>query len=143
MQVGIIGSGNLGASMGRIWAAKGHGVCFSFSKDPSKLKGVADAAGPNARTGTPAETVSFGDVSLLAVPWGAVSEALTVTGAMKNKVLFSCVNCVKPDFNGLAVGTTTSAAEEIAKLAPGAKIVEAIPPMAQILAAATIPHLAA
>jgi predicted dinucleotide-binding enzyme len=49
-------------------------------------------------------------------------------------VLFSCVNCLKPDFSGLAVGTTTSAAEEIARLAPGAQVVEAIPPMAQILA---------
>jgi predicted dinucleotide-binding enzyme len=33
------------------------------------------------------------------------------------------------------VGTTTSAAEEIAKLSPGARVVEAIPPMAPILAA--------
>jgi len=32
-------------------------------------------------------------------------------------------------------GTSTSAAEEIVKLVPGAKAVEAIPPMAQILAA--------
>jgi 8-hydroxy-5-deazaflavin:NADPH oxidoreductase len=135
MKIGIIGSGNMGASMGRIWAGKGHKVCFSFSKDPSKLKGVANAAGPNARTGAPAETVAFADVILFAVPWGTVNEALTAAGAMKGKVLFSCVNCVKSDFSGLAVGTTTSAAEEIAKLAPGATIVEAIPPMAQILAA--------
>ena len=35
------------------------------------------------------------------------------------------------------MGTTTSAAEEIAKLSPGAKVVEAIPPMASILAAAS------
>jgi 8-hydroxy-5-deazaflavin:NADPH oxidoreductase len=137
MQIGIIGSGNMGASMGRIWAGKGHKVCFSFSKDPNKLKGVADAAGPNARTGTPAEAAAFGQVILLSVPWRAVTLALTAAGAMKGKVLFSCVNCVKPDFSGLAVGTTTSAAEEIAKLVPGARIVEAIPPMAQILAAAS------
>lgn len=101
MQIGIIGSGNMGASMGRIWAGKGHKVCFSFCKDPSKLKGIADAAGPNARTGTPAETAAFGQVILLSVPWGAVTLALTAAGAMKGKVLFSCVNCVKPDFLAL------------------------------------------
>lgn len=141
MKIGIIGSGNMGASMGKTWATKGHKVLFSFSKGQKKLLAAADAAGPNACTGNPAEAVAFGDVILLAVPWGAVTEALAAAGAMKGKVLFSCVNCLKPDFSGLAVGTTTSAAEEIAKLAPGTKIVEAIPPMAQILAAASH-HLA-
>jgi predicted dinucleotide-binding enzyme len=121
--------------MGRAWAAKGHAVLFSFAKDQGKLRAAADAAGPNARTGTPAEAVAFGDVTLLAVPWGAVPEALKAAGPVAGKVLFSCVNCLKPDFSGLEVGTTTSAAEEIARLAPGARVVEAIPPMAQILAA--------
>jgi predicted dinucleotide-binding enzyme len=135
MNIGIVGAGNMGAAMGRAWAAKGHKVLFSFSKDPDKLRAVADAAGPNARAGAPAEAAAFGDVILLAVPWGAVAEAVQAAGTMRGKVLFSCVNCLKPDFSGLEVGTTTSAAEEIARLTPGAKVVEALPPMAQILAA--------
>jgi 8-hydroxy-5-deazaflavin:NADPH oxidoreductase len=135
MKIGIIGSGNMGASMGTIWAAKGHKVLFSFSKDREKLRAVAIAAGPNASNGTPADAVAFGEVIVLSVPWAAVSEALDAAGVLDNKILFSCVNCLKPDFSGLAVGTTNSAAEEIAKLAPDAKVVEAIPPMAQILAA--------
>ena len=83
-----------------------------------------------------AEAVAFGEVVLLAVPWAAVGEALKAGGLFKSKVLFSCVNCLKPDFSGLAVGTTTSAAEEIARSAPGARVVEALPPMAEVLAAA-------
>ena len=35
--------------------------------------------------------------------------------------------------SGLAVGTTTSAAEEIAQLAPGARVVEALPLFAEVL----------
>jgi predicted dinucleotide-binding enzyme len=135
MNIGIVGAGNMGAAMGKAWAAKGHKVLFSFSKDQGKLRAVADAAGPNARAGAPAEAVAFGDVILLAVPWGAVAEAVQAAGTMRGKVLFSCVNCLKPDFSGLEIGTTTSAAEEIARLTPGAKVVEALPPMAQILAA--------
>jgi predicted dinucleotide-binding enzyme len=135
MNIGIIGSGNMGASMGKAWAGKSHRILFSFAKDPDKLRAVADAAGPGARVGTPAEAVAFGDVTLLAVPWAAIGQALREAGTLAGKVLFSCVNCLKTDFSGLAVGTTTSAAEEIAKLAPGAKVVEAVPPMAQILAA--------
>ncbi|MGH8587951.1 MAG: NADPH-dependent F420 reductase [Gammaproteobacteria bacterium] len=137
MNIGIIGSGNMGSSMGKVWATKGHNVVFSFSKDQEKLRALAATAGPNARTGTPAEAVAFGDVILLAVSWGALLEAMEAAGAMKGTVLFSCVNCLQPDFRGLAIGTTTSAAEEIAKLAPGAKVVEGLPPMAQILAGAS------
>ncbi len=133
MNIGIIGSGNMGARMGKIWAAKGHKVLFSFSTDQEKLRAVAAAAGPNARTGTPAGAVAFGELILLSVPWAAVPQALKAAGDFEGKTLFSCVNCLKPDFSGLEVGT--SAAEEIVKLAPGAKMVEAIPPMAQILAA--------
>lgn len=135
MNIGVIGSGNMGASMGKVWTARGHKVLFSFSKDPEKLRTVAANAGPTVRTGTPAEAVAFGDVILLAVPWGAVSEAMKAAGTLKGKVLFSCVNCLKPDLSGLAVGTTTSAGEEISKFAPEAKVVQALPPMAQILAA--------
>lgn len=134
MNIGIVGSGNMGASMGRAWAGKGHKVLFTFSRNQDELRAVALAAGPNARPGGPAEAAAFGDVILLAVPWGALAEALAQAGDLTGKVLFSCVNCLKPDFSGLAAGTTTSAAEEIARLAPGAKVVEAIPPMAQILA---------
>src|SRR5262249_50866013 len=43
-------------------------------------------------------------------------------------------NALTPDKSGLAVGTTTSAAEEIAKLARGARVVEALPPFADLLA---------
>jgi predicted dinucleotide-binding enzyme len=135
MNIGIVGSGNMGASMGKAWATKGHKVLFSFSKDQGKLKELAQAAGPGTRTGTPREAAAFAEVVLLAVPWTAVTEALQAAGTLRGKILFSCVNCLKPDFSGLEIGTTTSAAEEIAKLVPGARVVEAIPPMAQILAA--------
>lgn len=35
MNIGIIGS--MGASMGKIWATKGHKVLFSFSKNLARL----------------------------------------------------------------------------------------------------------
>ena len=97
--------------MGKIWAAKNQKVLFSFCKDQEKLRAVAAAAGRNARTGTPAEAVAFGELILLSVPWTAVPEALKAAGNFEGKALFSCVNCLKPDFSGLEVGTSTSAAE--------------------------------
>src|SRR5215510_12492371 len=104
MNIGIVGAGNMGVAMGRIWARGGHGVLFSFSKNAASLQAAADAAGPNARTGTPAQAAAFGDVVLLAVPWGAVDDALRAAGKLQDKVLLSCVNALKPDLSGLAVG---------------------------------------
>jgi predicted dinucleotide-binding enzyme len=73
-------------------------------------------------------------VVVLAVPWSAVADAVNAAGPLSNKILYTTVNALTPDMSGLAVGTTTSAAEEIAKLAPGARVVEALPPFAELLA---------
>ncbi|MGK7876744.1 MAG: hypothetical protein AB4426_26690 [Xenococcaceae cyanobacterium] len=43
---------------------------------------------------------------------------------LSGKVLVDCTNPLLPGLAGLAIGTTTSAAEEIAKVAPNAKVVK-------------------
>ncbi|MFN7647965.1 MAG: NAD(P)-binding domain-containing protein [Acidobacteriota bacterium] len=84
------------------------------------------------------EAAAFGDVVVLAVRYVAVQEAIQATGSLKGKLLFSCVNALKPDYSGLAVGTTSSAAEEIAKLAPEAHVVEGLPAFAEVLQSASV-----
>jgi 8-hydroxy-5-deazaflavin:NADPH oxidoreductase len=133
MKIGIIGAGKMGSGLGKIWAKNGHELMFSFSHDEQKLKELAASVSATAQVGTSAAAVQFADVVLLAVPWGAVSEALQAAGSLEGKILFSCVNALKPDMSGMAVGTTTSAAEEISKLAPGARVVEGLPLFAEVL----------
>jgi 8-hydroxy-5-deazaflavin:NADPH oxidoreductase len=133
MKIGIIGAGNMGSGLGKIWAKNGHELMFSFSHNEQKLKELAASVSATAQVGTSAAAVQFADVVLLAVPWGAVPEALQAAGSLEGKILFSCVNALKPDMSGMAVGTTTSAAEEIAKLAPGARVVEGLPLFAEVL----------
>jgi 8-hydroxy-5-deazaflavin:NADPH oxidoreductase len=133
MKIGIIGAGNMGSGLGKIWAKNGHELMFSFSHNEQKLKELAASVSATAQVGTSAAAVQFADVVLLAVPWGAVPEALQAAGSLEDKILFSCVNALKPDMSGMAVGTTTSAAEEIAKLAPGARVVEGLPLFAEVL----------
>jgi 8-hydroxy-5-deazaflavin:NADPH oxidoreductase len=133
MRIGIIGGGNMASGLGQFWAKNGHELMFSFSRNPQKLKDLAASVSDTAKTGTPAEAVEFADVVLLAVPWGAVTEALQAAGALSGKILFSCVNALKPDMSGMAIGTTTSAAEEIARLAPDARVVEGLPLFAEVL----------
>lgn len=125
MRIGIIGVGNIGSGLGNLFARHGHEVMFSYSHDPQKIQRVVNESGPNARPGTPEEAARFGDVIVLAVGWGSVVDALKAAGSLDGKTLVSCVNPLTPDFSGLVVGTTTSGAEEIAKLVPGAHVVEA------------------
>jgi 8-hydroxy-5-deazaflavin:NADPH oxidoreductase len=133
MKIGIIGGGNMARGLSRFWIKNGHELMFSFSRSEEKLRELAASVSDRAQMGTPAEAVSFADVVLLAVPWVAVPEALQAAGSLSGKLLFSCVNALKADMSGMAIGTTTSAAEEIAKLAPGARVVEGLPLFAEVL----------
>ena len=124
MNIGIIGSGKMGSGLGKLWAQKGHHVFFSFSRDPKKLAALAESS-PGCRAGTPAEAVAASEVVLLSTVWAAVEEALKAAGEIKDKIVIDCTNPLKPDLSGLAVGTTTSAGEEVAKLIPYSRVVKA------------------
>ena len=125
MNIGIIGAGNVGKALGETWLKRGHDVLFSYSRDAAKLRAYAATLGPRACAGTPAEAVAFGDVLLFAPPWSAVEEALQAAGPLTGKILIDCTNPLKPDLSGLAIGHTTSAAEETARRTPGARVVKA------------------
>jgi len=132
MKIGIIGAGNVGTGLAKNLVRKGHQVLFSFAKDRDKLAATARSFG--GRSGTVAEAIAFGDVVVLATPWSATPDALQQAGPIKErKILWDCTNALKPDLSGLAIGTTTSAGEEVARLAPWARVVKAIPPFAELL----------
>lgn len=124
MNIGIIGSGNMGSSLGRIWARKGHRIIFSYSRDQEKLNDLANSI-PQSSTGSPSDAAQQSEVILLAVRWESVENALKSAGSLSGKILIDCTNPIKPDLSGLDVGFATSGAEEIARLAPGASIVKA------------------
>jgi 8-hydroxy-5-deazaflavin:NADPH oxidoreductase len=131
MKIGIIGAGNMGSALAKIWVNQGHEVMLSYSRDRTKLETLAQSI--NAGAGTVAEAVQFADIILLVVPWGAVQDAISSAGSMAEKTVISCINPIKSDFSGLEIGTTTSAAEEVAKLIPEAHVVEVLFPFAEIL----------
>jgi 8-hydroxy-5-deazaflavin:NADPH oxidoreductase len=126
----------------RHWFAKqliphGHAVTLSFSTDVTQLVTTARSLG--AQSGTPAEAARFADVVIFAVPWGVAQEALRQAGPLDGKVIWDCTNALKPDFSGLQIGTTTSAGEEVARMAPTAIVVKAIPPFAEVLHGPPLP----
>lgn len=124
MNIGIIGSGRIGGNAGWLFARAGHAVLFSFSRDPEKLAALAAAAGAHARTGTPRDAAAFGDVVMLAVPWGAIDEALAAAGPLDGTILIDTTN----QFTGtglVALPDGISAAAYNARRARGARLVKA------------------
>jgi predicted dinucleotide-binding enzyme len=87
-----------------------------------------------ARVGANADAVAFGEVVVLAVPFASIDCALSDAGPFGDRVLWSCVNALRPDLAGLAIGFDTSAAETVAARALGARVVAAIPPFANAIA---------
>jgi 8-hydroxy-5-deazaflavin:NADPH oxidoreductase len=101
---------------------------------------LGDGAGAQeaaAGLGLPAvsnrEAAASAEVVVLAVPFAAIRSALEQADPPEDIVIWSCVNALKPDLSGLAVGFDTSAAEEVARRSPQTRVVSAIPPFAEAL----------
>jgi 8-hydroxy-5-deazaflavin:NADPH oxidoreductase len=73
MKIGVIGSGRIGGTLGRLWVEAGHEVLFS-SRHPEELEVLAERLGPRARAGMPREAAVFGEVVLVSVPYHAVPQ---------------------------------------------------------------------
>ena len=126
MRIGIIGSGKQGGAIGLLWAKAGHDVLFS-SRHPEQLADLVAQAGPKGRAGLPEEAAAFGDVVLVAVPYGALPQVgRDYAAALKGKIVIDCGNPV-PNRDGpmaddaIAKGTGVSSAEYL----PGVRLVRA------------------
>jgi predicted dinucleotide-binding enzyme len=64
-------------------------------------------------------------VVVLATPWAVVRDAIAVAGDLRGKVVVDCTNPIAENSSGLTVGTTTSAGEQVAQWAAGARVVKA------------------
>lgn len=126
MKIGIIGTGNVGSTLGRGWAAKGHEIVYGVRRPAdAKAQEAVKATGPKARAASVRDAASGAEVLVLATPWGAVHDAIQAAGDLAGRILVDATNPLKPDLSGLALGHTTSAAEEVARWAGGAKVVKA------------------
>jgi len=121
MRIGILGSGLMGAKLGTIFARAGHEVTFSYARSEQKLKRLA--RGANARWATPRIAAQGAEAVVLAVHWLRFDDVLAQAGDLAGKVVLTTSLGMSADNTELVVGHTTSAAEELARKAPGARVV--------------------
>jgi len=94
VKVGVIGSGNIGGTIGGLWVKAGHPVLFS-SRHPEELTKLVEELGPLAKAGTVEEALAFGDAILLAVPYKAIPQISKDYGPkFAGKVLLDACNAV-------------------------------------------------
>ena len=133
-RIGIIGSGNIGGTIGGLWVKKGHSVFFS-SRHPEELKDMIAKLGSLAKAGTVEEAVAFGDVLFIAVPYGAIPQiGKDYSARMKGKVMLDACNAVSTRDGAVAdeveqngIGVTTQ------KYFPGVRIVRAFNTMSYMV----------
>lgn len=122
MNITIVGYGNMGRALAKSLVHAGHRVTLT-GRDLAKAKAAASETGARATAG--AEAVVDADILIAALPYAAQAEALKALGPIAGKIMIDISNPVKPDFSGLLLGHSTSAAEEIARQLPGTKVVKA------------------
>lgn len=125
MNVGIIGAGNVGGALGKRWAAAGHKVKFGV-RDAAKpdVQQLLQDCGGDVSAGSVADAAQFGEILVLTTPFPATETALKSAGDLTGKIVVDCTNPLKADLSGLAIGHDTSAAEQVARWAKGARVVK-------------------
>jgi predicted dinucleotide-binding enzyme len=74
LRIGIIGSGHIGATAARLLVDAGHEVAIANSRGPETLIEVVDGLGSPAHAADVADAAAFGDLVLVAIPFGRYRE---------------------------------------------------------------------
>ncbi|MBB2201264.1 NADPH-dependent F420 reductase [Gluconacetobacter tumulisoli] len=92
LRIGTIGAGHVGSTLGGLWVRAGHPVMFS-AREIAGARSVATGLGPLAQAGTPQQAARFGDVVLLAVPYGALPAiGAALHAALAGKIVIDACN---------------------------------------------------
>jgi 8-hydroxy-5-deazaflavin:NADPH oxidoreductase len=121
----IIGSGNMARAIGTRAVAAGREVQI-LDRTPDNAAKLAAELGGNTTSGGLGD-IPDGDIVVLALYFGPAKEVATHYGdTLSGKTVIDIGNPINTDtFDSLVVESGTSAAEEIAKLLPGAYVVKA------------------
>jgi 8-hydroxy-5-deazaflavin:NADPH oxidoreductase len=122
MNVTLVGSGNMASALATRLAQAGHKLRI-VGRDSAKAAALASRIG--AEVTSPATAARDADVVIVATGYGDAAPALKSLGNLAGKVVVDITNPLTADYMGLAIGHSTSAAEEIARTVPGAEVVKA------------------
>lgn len=93
--IAIIGTGNVGATLGKAWAVKGHRIVYgSRAPTSDKAKQLVTETGNNAKVVAQADAVKGAGIVLLAAPSQVALELVASLGDLSGKVLIDAMNAM-------------------------------------------------
>jgi 8-hydroxy-5-deazaflavin:NADPH oxidoreductase len=131
MRIGILGSGDVGRSLGSGFVSLGHDVMLgSRGADNPRSAEWARTAGSRASYGAFGETARFGELAVLATLWSGTENALKLARpeSLAGKVVIDATNpllFVEGAPPALALGHTDSGGEQVQRWLPSARVVKA------------------
>ncbi len=109
MNIAILGTGNIGTTLGKKWAKAGHRVYFG-TRNPQKteIQTLVKSLGTNAHAASHEEAIGAAEVVLFAVPGNAMDETITANAAaLAGKIIIDAANKItSPVINSFSTFTT-------------------------------------
>ncbi len=122
LNIGIIGSGHIGGTAAKLFSKAGHQVAIANSRGPNTLGQLAQELGPSVRAATVEEAARFGEVVLVAIPFGkyqTLPQALLTGRIVVDAMNYYPQRDGQVDFGGL------TSSELVARHVSGARLVKA------------------
>ncbi|WP_433043247.1 NADPH-dependent F420 reductase [Dactylosporangium sp. CS-033363] len=125
MRIGLIGAGHMGSTLAHLCVEAGDDVAIANSRGPDTLRDLELMLGEHAVAATPDEAARFGDIVVLAVPFGQYQD-LPAAALSGKTVVDACNYYPQRDGHHAALddGRVTSS-ELIQRELPGAHVVKA------------------
>lgn len=123
LQLGIIGTGRMAVRLADLARKGGHEVLLG-SRDPARAKAIAGGLGGSVRGGSYEDAASR-DIVLpsIFIRDGAFDDLRPFAKAVEGKIVVDILNPYNDHYDDFLLPWDTSAAEELQKLWPGARIV--------------------
>ncbi len=129
-KIGIIGSGNVGQTLGLGFLKLGYEVKIG-TREKNKLDEWLSKAGKNASVGDLTETAKFAEIIILCTKWEGTENAINLAGKnnFKGKIVIDVTNPLlfekENEAPNLALGYPNSAGLTIQKWLPDSHVVKA------------------
>jgi 8-hydroxy-5-deazaflavin:NADPH oxidoreductase len=132
MHIGILGTGDVGRTLGAGFAQLGHEVKMG-SRNPQqdKVKAWVSHTGQGVSAGTFAEAAAFAEVAVLATHWEGTENVIRLAQPqnLSGKIVIDATNPLDFSAGGipsLAIGHTDSGGEHVQRWLPEAYVVKAL-----------------
>jgi predicted dinucleotide-binding enzyme len=122
MKISIIGAGNIGGNLARLFIKSGNEVALANSRGPATLQRFTDELGARLHAVILEEAVALCEVIILAIHWRSI-DSLPVFD-VKGKTIVDTTNPYKDDGTFYDLGNDISSSKVI-KHFPGGNIVKA------------------